>query len=210
MRRLYFILITVLITSLGAKTQTYLLDPPELYIGTSHGATASMLYFSPNVKQNILLGYNGGVTVRYVSEKGKALQAELNFSQRGWTEKGGLYTRRLNYMEIPLLMNLFWGKKVRFFGNLGPKASFLIHEQTLVDKVPEANRKDQHREIDKRFDYGVTLGLGLEFAMKRQCFQLEARANYSLSSLFEREIYYNFSNNMNLTLNLGWMIRVNK
>ncbi len=209
MRRLLFIFITALVPFSGTIAQTYLLDSPELYIGTSHGATASMVYFSPEIKQDILLGYNGGLSIRYITEKGKALQAEINLSQRGWTEKGGLYSRQLSYIEVPLLMNLFWGKKVRFFGNLGPKAAFLIHDRTLADLIPEEERKDQHREIDHKFDYGVALGLGLEFAARRQCFQLEVRANYSLSTLLESKQQYNFSNHMNVALNLGWMIRVN-
>ena len=210
MRKWLIILAAALLPPLGAAAQTYLLRSPELYIGTSHGATASMIQFSPNVKQDILLGYNGGLLVRYVTEKGKALQSEVNFSQRGWTERGGLYSRQLTYVEVPLLMNLFWGKKVRFFGNLGPKASFLIGDRVLADRLPDEERDARHAELDHWFDYGVTLGLGLEFAARRQCFQLEVRANYSLSTLFQSKQYYDFSNHMNVALNLGWMIRVNK
>ena len=50
----------------------------------------------------------------------------------------------------------------------------------------------------------------MEVAARRQCFQLEVRANYSLSTVFQSKQQYDFSNHMNLALNLGWMIRVNK
>ena len=210
MRKRFLILAAALLPLLGATAQTFLLRSPELYIGTSHGATASMLQFSPRVRQDILLGYNGGLSVRYVTERGKALQGEVNFSQRGWTERDGTYSRRLTYVEMPLLMNLFWGKRVRFFGNLGPKASFLIGDRVLADHVPAEDRNARLGRPDHWFDYGVTLGLGMEVAARRQCFQLEVRANYSLSTVFQSKQQYDFSNHMNLALNLGWMIRVNK
>ena len=50
----------------------------------------------------------------------------------------------------------------------------------------------------------------MEVAARRQFFQLEVRADYSLSTVFQSKQQYDFSNHMNLALNLGWMIRVNK
>ncbi len=209
MRKSFLILAATLCTFLGTRGQTYLLDRPELYIGTSHGATASMVQFSPKVRQDILLGYNGGLTVCYMAEKGMGIQGEINFSQRGWKEKEGLHTRRLEYIEVPFMSHFALGEKVRFIVNLGPKAAILLKETTLVDLVADDDRSGQHEAVEHWFDYGVVLGIGLEVAAGRQLIQLEARANYSLSTLYERKVTFDYSNNMNLSLNLGWLVRVN-
>ncbi len=210
MRKLLITLILLLaFTKISA--QTFLLDTPQIYIGTTQGATASMLYFSPNVKQDILFGYNGGFLFRYVTEKGRSLQVELNYSQRGWSEKDGIYARRLHYLELPFLMHMYWGNKTRFFVNLGPKASYLLGETVLHDKT-ESDKEQYTHKIHNAFDYGVTAGLGLEFAVKEQLFQFETRAHFSLNTTFSnnKKNTYNYSNNMNLSVNLAWLLRVNK
>ena len=212
MRKALFILILFTSISTTVFAQTFLLKTPEIHIGASQGATASMLYFAPAVKQDVLFGYNGGLLVRYTTEKGKALQVELNYSQRGWAEKENLYARRLDYLELPFLMHLFWGEKTNFFFNLGPKVSFLLNESVLYNNAENSTMEQHTRDIYNLFDYGVTAGMGFQFPIKKQCFLLETRANFSLSTAFSnnKRNYYGFSNNMNLALNLAWLMRVNK
>lgn len=66
-------------------------------------------------------------------------QLELNFSQRGWDEKfdpeqgfssEDSYVRTMNYLEIPFLAHLAFGKDkgVQFFVNLGPQIGLLLNE----------------------------------------------------------------------------------
>lgn len=216
MHKIKLLIILSLFLTLKVSAQTTLMDPAEIYIGTSHGATASMILFQPQVKQDILLGYNGGIMFRYVNEKHKGLQIELNFSQRGWKEKNVDYARQLNYLELPFLAHFYLGNKTRFIINLGPKISYLIGEKVLMDgteNLTEQEQKNnlQHSEkVQKPFDYGITAGIGVEFKIKKQALNLEARANYSFSTIFSNTLsdYYSFSDNMNVALNLGWMIRL--
>lgn len=212
MRKLFFIILLFL-SFAKVSSQTFLLETPEIYIGTSQGGTASMLLFQPTVKQDILFGYNGGLLFRYVTERGKALQVEVNYSQRGWAEKEGLYARQISYLEIPVLMHLYFGKKTSFFFNLGPKASFLLNEKVLYNKTENSSKEQHTHAVYNNFDYGVTLGIGFQFAIKKQMFGLETRANFSLNNVFsdnKKNSYYNNSNNMNLAVNLAWLMRVNK
>lgn len=60
-----------------------------------------------------------GVTMRYMSEKYFKMmcgvQMEINYSQRGWDEKieddsGNSYSRTMNYLEIPFMAHLAFGK----------------------------------------------------------------------------------------------------
>lgn len=210
--RKYLFIIIFLVSFSKVSAQTILLERPEIYIGVSQGGTGSMLLFNPTVKQDMLFGYNGGLIFRYVSEKQRALQIELNYSQRGWEEKENLYSRRLSYVEMPFLMHLYWGNKARFFFNLGPKVSFLLSENVLYNNTENSTKEQHTHDAKNSFDYGVTLGIGLEFAFKKQHFSLEVRPNYSFSTVFSnnKSHAYSFSNNMNLAVNLAWLMQVSK
>jgi len=197
----------------SVSAQTFLLENPKIHIGMSHGATVSQLMFIPNVRQDFLFGYNGGFTFRYTTEAGRALQVEINYSQRGWTERDNLYARRLNYIEMPFLMHVAFiqRERVSFFYNLGPKISYLLNEQVLHNNVENPTNERHLNPISNRFDYGITAGIGVQFTLNRHIFLLEARAHYSLNTTFpnDRRHFYNFSNNMNAALNLAWLMRVN-
>ena len=57
-------------------------------VGVNGGINLNSVSFSPSIKQKNLMGINGGVTARYISEKYFSMicgaQIELNFSQHGW------------------------------------------------------------------------------------------------------------------------------
>jgi hypothetical protein len=138
MKRLLTI-IAILLLSIGATAQV---EQPRsiLEVGVSGGLNLNSMEFQPSIRQNMLNGINGGMSVRYTSEKYFAMicaaQIELNFAQRGWEEDfddgtANSYSRTLNYIEFPLLAHLSWGKEERgfqFFVNLGPQFNFLIGE----------------------------------------------------------------------------------
>lgn len=182
------------------------LAKPEMYIGASVGVTESMINFKPAVSQGYLMGYNGGFVFRYIAEKNVGMQAELNFSQRGWTESSGLYSRQLNYIELPFMTHIYIGKKSRFFLNFGPKISYLITENVLKNET--SNVDTQHiTSIENPFDYGLCAGIGFLFKIKSNVYQLDTRANYGLSDVFsnDKRDYFDTSNNMNVSVNLAWL-----
>ena len=185
------------------------LDKPEIYFGASAGVTESMVIFKPSVSQGYLMGYNGGIVFRYIAEKNVGMQAELNFTQRGWTESSGLYSRQLNYIELPFMTHIYIGKKSRVFLNLGPKISYLISENVL--KNEKTNKETQDTTlVQNPFDYGLCAGLGVLFNIKGNIYQLDTRANYSLSDVFSnnKRDYFDTSNNVNVSVNLAWLFQV--
>jgi len=195
-------------TSLHAQDR---LIKPEMYVGANVGLTGSEIYFYPTVKQNILFGSNGGFIFRYIAEKNVGIQAELNFSQRGWSEKDTTYARKLNYVEIPLMTHIYIGKKNRFFVNLGPKISYLISEKTLKNETTAGHTLRQHTQsVENPFDYGLCGGFGVLFTIHRNIFQMDVRGAYSLSNIFSnsKKDFYDYSNNVNFSVNLGWLVQV--
>ena len=106
-------------------------------VGINGGINLNSVSFSPRVRQNNLMGINGGVTARYISEKYFSMicgaQIELNFSQHGWDEfyedyPELQYTRKMNYLEIPFLAHLAFGKDrgLQFFVHAGPQIGFFL------------------------------------------------------------------------------------
>ena len=111
-------------------------------IGLSGGVNFGNVDFSPRIKQGYLIGPQAGFTARYISEKYFSMicgiQAEVNYSQRGWKEviedgSGDSYQRSMDYIEIPLLAHLAFGKEygngARFILNLGPQIGFHLGDK---------------------------------------------------------------------------------
>lgn len=207
MRKLFLFVLIALSTSAFAQSR---LIVPEIYVGANIGVTESMVTFNPSVKQGFLQGYNGGLVFRYIAEKNVGMQAELNFSQRGWKESSGLYTRQLNYIELPFMTHIYIGKKNRFFINLGPKISYLVSEKTILNQTTNSTELQQITSVQHPFDYGLCGGIGVLFNIKGNIFQLDSRVNYSFSDLYpnSRTDYFDNSHNLNLSVNLGWLIQV--
>ncbi|WP_291529143.1 porin family protein [Bacteroides sp. UBA939] len=172
-------------------------------VGFNGGVNMNSVSFSPAVRQKNLMGVNGGLTARYISEKYFSMicgvQLELNYSQHGWDEFNEdypdlQYTRKMNYVEIPFLAHLAFGKErgVRFFINMGPQVGFFISDTRTKndawDNLPSivAITTEQHdKDVENKFDYGITGGLGLELRTKAGNFLIEGRYYYALSDFYK-------------------------
>ncbi|MDR1090069.1 MAG: PorT family protein [Prevotella sp.] len=196
---LIFPIITLL--SYGQKKES----KPEWNVGVGFGPTFSSVDFQatrlsrgPSTKN--MLQYHGGIAVRYLSENHLGLIAELNYSQQGWEQSFNedpqyAHSHQLNYLELPVLTHIYFGNKVRFIFNLGPKLSFLISDsekmnQALSDylsdgNVPETMATHQYYQMaDKKTDYGLIVGMGLEFKTGIGSFALEGRYSFGLGDIY--------------------------
>lgn len=216
-----FITMLLLILSIAVSAQPRL-RTPEMYVGAHAGAMASTMLFKPNIAQiDIMqspLTINGGLVFRYAGHKVCAIQTELNYMQRGWRETITLgqttmdYTRQLDYIEIPLLMHLYFGKeRFRGFFNLGPQIGYCIRD--VATPLPEGVTAPHYLPIDKPFDWGLAGGLGCYYRTRHiGLFQLEARFNFSMGTTYNnRKVdYFSQSNAMNLSLNFAylWEIKI--
>ena len=204
------LLIFIFISTTSIISAQDRLIQPELYLGANFGITESEVIFNPAINQSFLRGYNGGLVFRYIAEKNVGMQAELNFSQRGWTESSGLYSRQLNYLELPFMTHIFIGKKNRFFINIGPKISYLLSEKVLINNVIGSTEVQQTTKIQNPFDDGLCGGLGFLFTIGGHILQLDTRAYYSLSNIYsnKKTDYFSNSNNFNVSINLAWLLKV--
>lgn len=165
----------------------------ELAVGGSFGMNFSSLSFVPKVQQGMRIGYAGGATLRWITEKNLGLQAELNFTQHGWKEDFEEqpqyeYERTLNYVELPFLTHIYFGfGRVHVFVNLGPKIGYLLSESThsnLGGAEPNKNNVQHDMPVEKKFDWGLCGGPGLEIRTGAGSFLLEGRYYYALGDIY--------------------------
>lgn len=135
------LILLLLSTSLGVSAQVgeYRRD---FAVGVNGGYVMSNINFMPEVPQKMLGGMTAGVSMRYTCEKYFksicAVVAEVNFAQIGWKEniltmqdqpvplhinptQSLRYIRKMNYIQIPLLARLGWGRErsgFQFFSRL--------------------------------------------------------------------------------------------
>jgi hypothetical protein len=177
----------------------------NLAVGVNMGMNMTKVDFSPRIKLNSHNGMTFGVTARYMSEKYFkmmcGIQAEINYTQRGWKENiedgsGDTYSRTMNYVEVPLLAHLSFGKDaldkgMKFFINMGPQVAYFISEKEKMSEEwnpsyrPNGVSQQYGKMVENKFDYGILGGAGLELSTKAGHFILEGRYYYGLSDFWK-------------------------
>ena len=176
----------------------------QLSLGVSGGWLMNKVFFTPGVKQNYHGGATGGLTLRYTSERYFnvlcAVQAEVNYAQMGWRElietSTDTYSRTMHYVQVPLLARLSYGKEERGVMGylvLGPQLGFFLSDkekkggewsEETLGKRPNGVIGQYGMAVDKKFEYGLTGGLGSEFNTRVGHFMVEGRYYYALGDMF--------------------------
>lgn len=219
-RKRYIVTLLIVLTSVTAIGQKRL-SVPEMYVGVQGGVAASTVMFSPKVgnmspiEQACVLGANAGFVFRYSGHKCCAVQLELDYLHRGWREHNstGTYTRDLHYLEIPLLMHIYFGsERWRGFFNLGPQIGYCIKDGGGKGTQISSDG-NEYAPINHRFDWGLATGLGFYYRSRNAgLYQFEARFDYSFGAIFgtQLEDHFAMANPMDLSINLAWMWELKK
>ena len=201
-RPVYLLLFIFTLTGTGLSIQAQNTFRTEWAIGGSAGIDFPSVTFRPRVLKQSLTGLNGGITARWITEKNLGIQVEVNFTQKGWNENVALmdeegvlsmpdpfYIRKMNYIDIPFLTHIYFGSdKVRFFINLGPQIGFFIYETTSQnlngETIPNRPNEQHTMPVEKKFEWGIGGGPGLEFRSSIGYFLVEGRYYYALSDFY--------------------------
>ena len=206
----------------------------NLAVGFNGGYNLSKVDFSPTIKQNLHPGLTGGLTLRYTTEKYFSLicaaQLEVNFAQRGWDEmiddgSNNTYSRTTNYVEIPFLAHIGWGKEERglqFFINAGPQLGLYLSDSEHygfteeypwdISKRPNNIIEQYGREIENTLEYGIAGGAGLELKTGIGNFIIEGRYFFGLSDMFgnSKADPFGRSANTTITAKISYLIDITK
>jgi len=221
MKRIFYNALAGLILSASLFAQEQEEFKPELAVGGSFGTTFSSIGFSPKVQQGMLMGYTGGVTVRYNTEKSVGLQAEINYVQQGWKEQFKenpqyAYSRVINYVELPIMTHIYTGgKRAKFIFNVGPKFGYELNENTdsnLGTATPNSANDQHNMAVEKKLDWGLCGGPGMEISTGIGYFILEGRYYCALGNIFSsrKEDPFAQSSSKVLSLKLTYLLPVFK
>jgi hypothetical protein len=214
----YFILLLITICSIATFGQPKDFKT-ELYIGVKGGMTFSKVRFYPNIIESFQEGKSGGIMFRLISEPHIGFQVEVNYTQKGWKEDSTGYSRTLNYVNIPIMTHVNFGRKAfRFTLNLGPEVAYMISDQEKFNSlVPITTDNPNYRTyfgkpIDTQLDFLFTVGLGVEYHLKGGgAFALEGRAFYSLPNLFNPDNYpFKVSQSNGAQVTFAYLFQLNK
>ena len=216
----------------------------DLAIGVNGGYMMNRISFQPEVPQSNMGGMTGGLTIRYTCEKYFssicAITAEVNYGQMGWKENifdinnspvyyqddpdnPLFYERRINYVQIPLLARLGWGRErrgVQAFIQVGPQLGFVLSESTNTNIQPGYGTVNPRSSsivaqetmpVEKKFDYGITGGAGVELSLpKLGHFLVEARYYFGLGNIYgnSKQDYFGKSNNSTIIIKASYLFDI--
>lgn len=170
-----------------------------------------------------------------------AVTAEVNYVQVGWKQEiltpedapvvnpvTGLseqYERTLGYLQIPVLARLGWGRErkgFQAFFQVGPQVGVFLTSQSESNytfdtrNIAARTSKVVNQEtmpIERKWDYGITGGAGIEFSARNVGhFLLEGRYYYGLGDIYgnSKRDYFGRSNLTNIIVKLSYLFDLKK
>lgn len=225
LKRLVLAIIISLSISISGLAQTHFDSKVDL--GVRGGATFSTVTFKPSITGTFGLGYTGGLTFRYSEENHFGLVAEVNLVQRGWAEKFEdlpyKYQRILNYLEVPIMSHIYFGKRGKFFINAGPEIAYYLgdkinsnfdyNDTSELEGFHDKNRRDEQltMQVSQKIDFGIVAGLGGEFSInRRNSIAIEARLYYGIGNVMPsgRQDTFSLSNQLSIGVTAGYWFRI--
>ncbi len=227
MKRFLFVILSSLLGVFAGFAQTHFESRVDL--GVRGGVTFSEVMFKPSITQKFGMGSTFGVSFRYSEENHFGLIAEVNFVQRGWAEKFEdqpyKYQRKLNYIEIPVMSHIYFGRRGKFFFNAGPEVAYYLGDKITSDfdyenpgDLPGFNDKNRRTaqltmEPTQKLDFGIVGGLGGEFSINgRNSLAVEARVYYGIGNVMPsgRQDYFSVSNQLSIAVTAQYWFRIKK
>ena len=175
-------------------------------VGINGGLNMSSVSFNPKIKLNTLNTMSMGVTMRYMSEKYFKMMCGVHS-----------YSRTMNYLEIPFMAHLAFGKDalnrgVKVFFNAGPQIGFFLGDNEKINWTTSTTRPEHGKEVENKFDYGITAGAGLEVSTGIGHFLLEGRYYMGLSDFYKnsKRDFFERSAHSFIGIRLSYLIDITK
>ena len=172
------------------------------YVGIRGGYAMGNARFEPTRQTEYKMGLMlGGLVYKFDVPAQKyvgCIEANINWSQRGYRvfqsfESDDVYERKWNSIEIPILWQPYLPLSKggsRFYLSAGPYFSYAYSSEyrefnQATGEVYEQGKYEYDPTRDNRWEYGITFGAGLLFAIKRFSISAEFRYNIGLSDVLK-------------------------
>jgi len=142
------------------------------------------------------------------------------------------YQRNINYIQVPIFARLGWGRERRglqAFLQAGPQFGFCLGENTEANfDLNNPNLSDRtslesssvedasnmyFMPVEKKFDYGIAVGIGAEFShTKVGHFLVEGRYYYGLGNIYgsTKRDYFSISNYSTFYVKMSYLFDISK
>jgi hypothetical protein len=109
-------------------------------------------------------GILGGGFLTYSIRNTHAFTGKVLFSQKGAQDNDGNEKQTLNYIEVPVIVRLFFNRDGAFRPNIfaGPSFGFLTGVRNKIGDG-DYQKLDNYGDFYNTFDLGVTAGLGFNY-----------------------------------------------
>lgn len=159
--------------------------------------------------------FSGGIVYILSQKKYVGVQVELLYSQLKWkdTFEDGFVTNSFNYLELPLMTNITFGKnRFKYILNIGTYYAMLLGKDIKVD-IPISNPYYQSvKEREERSsNYGILIGGAFRYISTVGIFQLDARFNYGFQKIYNTEATsFQYSNISGVNVSLIYTLNLKK
>ena len=169
----------------------------KTYVGLKGGYNLSSAYFfhsfyGSGINTELESGFQGGIIAMNYIRNHIGLQAELLYTQKGWKQEFDNeepdFITELDYIELPLLVNLHTGKKqLHIFANAGCFAELLVRvkQSELPSNTGGQQFYPYNESRDHKFGYGFRGGIGAFYDFDFGTLMLEGSFSYSLSDMLD-------------------------
>ncbi|MBQ3767970.1 MAG: PorT family protein [Prevotella sp.] len=135
------------------------------------------------------------------------------------------YERRINYIQIPVMARMGWGRErkgVQAFFQLGPQIGIYLDESTNTNiesfrptQTPRSSvvTAQEGMPVEKKFDYGIVGGAGIEFSLpKIGHILLEGRYYFGLGNIYgnTKQDYFGKSNQQAIVIKMSYLYDIFK
>ncbi len=171
----------------------------QFHIGIQGGSNLSTMDFTNNLEYkftevNYTQGFIGGLVVQFINEKHTGVQAEINYSQKGWSENDTIgsnnlkYINKVSYIEMPIMTHInMGGGNFRGLFNIGPYIAYAISAKKSVKDLNTGSEESLdytfNSDTDNRLDYGLMAGGGFEYRFPFGKLAAEARYTIGLGNI---------------------------
>ena len=135
------------------------------------------------------------------------IKTNLSFERKGWQNKSSSFHEIYDYLILPVLFKVNFGKKSQTFLNVGPYIGYLLSHYARFDDYNNIYyfNKDENTKID----LGITMGFGINIPLSHHFgLTIEIRDNlglfdiekseegktYTNSTIVQLGFVYNFGN----------------
>lgn len=169
----------------------------KTFVGVKSGYNQSTAYFfhsffGSDIVTGFEGGFQGGIIAMNYLRNHIGLQAELLYTQKGWTQKFDNgepdFVTELDYIELPLLVNIHTGKnQLHFFANAGCFFEYLVgvKQSATPSNIDGQEFYPFDESRDNKLGYGFRGGAGAFYDFDFGTILLESSVSYSLSDMLD-------------------------